>query len=73
MKFLYPTAICLLISIHEIQTASVVGNKHSETIAYLQSFGYLPEAKNNKEITHKELKHALKQLQVSKNEIESKK
>jgi hypothetical protein len=58
-------AICLLISIYEIHTATVVGGKHSETIAYLQSFGYLPEGKHNKEITHQELKQALKQLQVS--------
>lgn len=59
-------AFCLLISIYEIHTASVVASgKHTETIAYLQSFGYLPEGKNNKEFTQKELKHALKQLQVS--------
>lgn len=58
-------AICLLISIYEINTAIVVSGKHSETIAYLQSFGYLPRGKNNNEITHKELRQALMQLQVS--------
>lgn len=66
MKFVLTAAICLLIFIHDIQTANVVGgNVHSKTIEYLKSFGYLPQSKNNKEITHKELKHALKKLQVS--------
>ncbi len=67
MKFLYAAAICLLISFNEIKAASVVGNenKHRETITYLKSYGYLPESKNSKEITEKELKHALKKLQVS--------
>lgn len=35
-------------------------------IKYLQSFGYLPEDKNTTSISHKQLKHGLKRLQVRK-------
>lgn len=36
-----------------------------DVIKYLESFWYLPEAKNSEKITQSQLKHALKRLQVN--------
>lgn len=41
-------------------------DQQTYVIKYLQSFGYLPEDKNTTSISHKQLKHGLKRLQVRK-------
>lgn len=66
IRFFQLTTFCfLLISINEIQSASIVDSKRSETIAYLQNFGYLPEAKFSEKISDEMLREALKKFQVS--------
>lgn len=58
-KFIHLT-VCLLFFIYEIESASFVDSKHSETIEYLQTYGYLPKDK----ITDKQFLKALEELQV---------
>jgi hypothetical protein len=68
MKFLIHLVVvisCLLISIHEIQAASISASKRSETIAYLREFGYLPKTENDEKISDEKFVEALKELQVS--------
>ena len=68
MRFIHlaATLSCLLISIQQTQAASIVDNKHDETIAYLQTYGYLPaDAKKSEKISDKMFRQALKKLQVS--------
>lgn len=68
MRFIHlaATLSCLLISIQQTQAASIVDNKHDETIAYLQTYGYLPaDSKNSEKISDKMFIKALKIFQVS--------
>lgn len=40
------------------------GEQEEEVIKYLKSFGYIPVAKNTTKISHKQLHHGLRRLQV---------
>lgn len=66
VKFIHlaATLSCLLISINKFEAASIVDAKHDETVAYLQTFGYLP-VENEQKIPDKLFRQALKKFQVS--------
>jgi hypothetical protein len=58
--------IFLVIFINQLNCLpSIVTQEKIEVIKYLQSFGYLPGTENITKISHKQLQHALKRLQVS--------
>lgn len=66
MKFLSISLVFVVIFLAQINSLSSIisSRERDEVITYLQSFGYLPETKNMTRISHKQLHHALKRLQV---------
>lgn len=62
MKFCFILCVCVFI-VNCVKSAPVV-DRNDGVIEYLQTFGYLPESKNTMKISRKQLRHALKRLQV---------
>lgn len=64
MKFVLFITLFAALTFESLVVGVQYDDQESAAIKYLQSFGYLPDSKNTTRISHKQLKHGLKRLQV---------